>query len=223
MCQSLDKGEYLLYREFNAELTVAIYQYILLDVTTPPPQLFLTNPRAYAKLISVNAGGKVLCKYARYAGIPGQYWLFCQRASKGSGLLELDAYMYHMTRATCHKTNYVIYAAQHLATHAAMHPKLRAVAEAMMSVSPLGKPGSCVGNDRYQEAMNKMQEQRDGLGGDFDTKLHTGPELSALLHGTHVSDGMHVPATHKRWRHASTHTHLLLSVLCCSCCPNAGV
>ena len=97
------------------------------------------NLPTYSKLVGSNAGAKVIVKWIRYGGVPGMAWLYCQRVGRGSGLLGLDSYMYHMCRATCHKTNYVTYCAQHLATHAAMHPKLRATAEAMMSVSALGK------------------------------------------------------------------------------------
>lgn len=177
-----------MYREFAAELTVGIYCFLVLDAVHPPPAMLLRNLKAYSKLVGRNAGAKVLVKWLRYGGVPGMAWLYCQRVSRGSGLLGLDSYMYHMCRATCHKTNYVTYCAQHLATHAAMHPKLRTVAEAMMSISALGKKGSNMGADRAQEAVNKIQEQRDGLGGDIDSKLHMGPELSVLLHGTHAYD-----------------------------------
>ena len=187
VCQTLDKGEYLMYREFAAEVTLGIYLYIIQRCRSPPPRLFLTNPRAYSKLV-LDAGGKAMCKYVRYAGVPGFAWLFCQRTSNGSGLLGLDALMYHVARSTSHKTNYVVYSAQHIALHSAMHPKIRTVAEAMMSVSALGRKGSAMGFDRFQEALNMVQEQRDGLGGNFDTKLHCGPELATLLHGTHAYD-----------------------------------
>ena len=187
VCQTLDKGEYLLYREFRSEVSVAILQLLILDISFPPPDLLLTNMSAYTKLVQ-HAGGKVLCKYLRYAGYPGQGWLFAQRASKGAALLELDAFTYHMCRATAHKPNYVSYSAMHIATHVALHPSLRYAIESTMSISPLGKKGSNMGDDRYQEALNKIQEQRDGLGGNMDTKLHTGPSLWALMHGAHARD-----------------------------------
>lgn len=137
-CQTLDKGEYLIYREFAAEVTLGVYLYIIQRCRSPPPRLFLANPRAYSKLV-LNAGGKAMCKYVRYAGVPGFAWLFCQRTNNGRGLLGLDTLMYHVARATSHKTNYVVYSAQHIALHSAMHPKIRAVAEAMMSISALGR------------------------------------------------------------------------------------
>ena len=46
--------------------------------------------------------------------------------------------------------------------------------------------GSNIYDDRYVEFINKYQEQRDGLGGDLDAKLHTGPQLNGLLHATQV-------------------------------------
>lgn len=44
-----------------------------------------------------------------------------------------------------------------------------------------------VGPDRFLEKINKLQSQRAGLGGNLDTKLHTGPELPALLHVSQVT------------------------------------
>ena len=100
----------------------------------------------------------------------------------------LYAFAYHMFRATCHKPKYVIIALQNLMTYDAMHPKIADVVNAMSSISPLGREGASIFPDRFLEGVNKYQEQRNGMGGSLDAKLHTGPELPALMHVMHAFD-----------------------------------
>jgi hypothetical protein len=102
--------------------------------------------------------------------------------------LGLYAYDFHVFRSTCHKPNYVSYTAQHLATQAALHPKVRNAVRHMTSMSTLGRIGSSVYPDKKMEMSNKLSEQRSGLGGDLDTKLHNGPELDVLQHVVHCQD-----------------------------------
>jgi hypothetical protein len=112
---------------------------------------------------------------------------YCARASRGDQLLaEVYPYIYHLTRSVCHKPNYVVIALQQCCVTAALHPKVRKVVEAVTSLSILGRKGCNVAPDRLVEWINQFQQQRGGLGGEFDKKLHTGPALMPLLHATHV-------------------------------------
>jgi hypothetical protein len=92
-----------------------------------------------------------------------------------------------MVRATAHKTKYVLIFLQQLCVYHSLHSALVPVMVYMLSVSLLGKYASHIFGDRMVEWINKYQEQRSGLGGDLDQKLHTGPDLAALLHVSHAS------------------------------------
>lgn len=100
----------------------------------------------------------------------------------------LYAYDFHVYRSTCHKPNYVSYCAQQLATQVGLHPKLRNAVRHITSVSTLGRIGSSVYADRKMEMSNQLSEQRSGLGGDLDSKLHHGLELDVLQHAVHAHD-----------------------------------
>lgn len=64
--QSMEENAYLNYREFIHENAVGIKAYLLLDVTNPPPTLFLNDPKAYYSLVQ-NQSGLMLIKYLRCA------------------------------------------------------------------------------------------------------------------------------------------------------------
>jgi hypothetical protein len=123
---------------------------------------------------------------------------YCARADRGDKLLnEIYPYIYHLTRSVCHKPNYVVIALQQCCVTAALHPKVRKVVESVCSLSILGRKGSNIAQDHLVELINQFQQQRGGLGGDFDTKLHTGPALVGLLHATHVRYAAHSCCPHE--------------------------
>ena len=123
---------------------------------------------------------------------------YCARPDRGDKLLdEIYPYIYHLCRSVCHKPNYVVIALQQCCVTAAVHPKVRTAVESSLSLSILGRKGSNMAPDRLVEWINQFQQQRGGLGGDFDKKLHTGPALVPLLHATHVRHTAHSPATHR--------------------------
>jgi len=146
----------------------------------------------------------------------GMHW--CARTSRGDKLLDrVYPYIFHLTRSVCHKPHYVTIALQQCCVAAALHPKIRKVVEAFLSVSILGRKGSNVACDRLVEWINQYQQQRGGMGGDFDKKLHTGPALVPMLHVTHVRRIAH-PLT-STWHHpdprmqrsycaCASHTHM---------------
>lgn len=128
----------------------------------------------------------------------GMHW--CARTARGDKLLDtVYPYIFHLTRSVCHKPHYVIIALQQCCVAAALHPKIRKVMEAFLSVSILGRKGSNVACDRLVEWINQYQQQRGGLGGYFDKKLHTGPALVPMLHVTHVRHIAHPPTS--TWHH----------------------
>lgn len=184
--QTLDKNEYLIWQEFITEVSVGILSFLLLDVKKPSPTLYLGNPRAYTQQVA-KAGGKVLLKFLKYAGFPALAHLYCARAADGPGVRGLYAYDFHVFRSVAHKPNRTSYSLQLLATYESLHPKLKPVFDACMSVSPLGRPGSNVFVDRMMEMRNALSEQRSGLGGELSAKLHIGPQLDVLSDAVHVS------------------------------------
>ena len=98
---------------------------------------------------------------------------YCARADRGDKLLdEIYPYIYHLCRAVCHKPNYVVISLQQCCVAAAVHPKVRKAVESSLSLSVLGRKGSNMAPDRLVEWINQFQQQRGGLGGDFDKKLH---------------------------------------------------
>ena len=185
-CHSLEHNAYSNYTEYLNEMTVGVTAYLVLDVRQPPPQLYLSNPKAHSRLVR-HASGKVLHKYLKYAGNPALAHLYSARAVDSDGLLGLHAYNFHQFRSTCHKPNKMSMSCQMLATYSALHPKLRPVQDACFSISALGKAGSNQYDDRLMEFRNQMIEGRSGLGGELDTKLHTGPQLDVMAHAVHVS------------------------------------
>ena len=191
--QSLDDSAYSNYQEAISEIVVGVVAYLLLDVQTPPPRVYLSNPKVYSQLVR-SASGHVLLKFLKYAGWPTLAHLYCARAADAEGSRGLYAYDYHIFRSVAHKPNYVSVTLQQLATYEALQPQLRPAVDLTISLSPLGRMGSNVYPDRYMEMRNKLTEQRGGLGGELDTKLHTGPELDILTHAAHVRPLVPCPA-----------------------------
>lgn len=183
-------------------------------MTDPPPQLLLDDPWAYYTQLN-DAGAIVLFNWLLYAGVPSQAFLFCARAHQGSMLRSLYAIGFHMCRSLCHKAracpptrfaycfsplvcvltsilvfqpNYVQICLQQLVTRAAVHPKIGAIIDAMMSVSPLGKKGSSIFDDRCLEMLNGYQDHRNGIAGSFDNRLHLGDNLINMYHASVAYD-----------------------------------
>ena len=67
--QSLDDSAYSNYQEAISEIVVGVVTYLLLDVQTPPPRVYLSNAKVYSQLVH-SAGGHVLLKFLKYAGWP---------------------------------------------------------------------------------------------------------------------------------------------------------
>jgi hypothetical protein len=69
--QTLDKNAATDYKEFISECSVAIACVLLIDITDPPPSLFLQSPKRYSAAVN-NASGKILLKILKYAGFPSE-------------------------------------------------------------------------------------------------------------------------------------------------------
>ena len=52
-----------------SEIVMGVVTYLLLDVQTPPPRVYLSNAKVYSQLVH-SAGGHVLLKFLKYAGWP---------------------------------------------------------------------------------------------------------------------------------------------------------
>jgi hypothetical protein len=62
--QDLEHNALKNHQEFMSEIYVAITAYLLQNVTNPPPELWMSDPKAYTRQVK-HEGAKVLLKYIR--------------------------------------------------------------------------------------------------------------------------------------------------------------
>ena len=110
---------------------------------------------------------------------------------------------------------------QQLVTRAAVHPKIGAIIDAMMSVSPLGKKGSSIFDDRCLEMLNGYQDHRNGIGGSFDNRLHLGDNLINMYHASVAYD--QVRACMRVCMHACMVPRHLSAPPCLTCVLDAHI
>jgi hypothetical protein len=62
--QDLEHNALSNHQEFMSEIYVAITAFLLQNVTNPPPELWISDPKKYTKRVE-HEGAKVLLKYVR--------------------------------------------------------------------------------------------------------------------------------------------------------------
>lgn len=67
--KNLENNNYEHACAFHAEQTIAIVQYLILNVKTPAPTLLLQNPQLYLAMLR-SAGGIVIFRYLLHVGFP---------------------------------------------------------------------------------------------------------------------------------------------------------
>jgi hypothetical protein len=167
-----------------------------MDVTDPPPELFLRNPNAYLQQLN-SATAIVLFWFLREVGIPSLQWQRAARDGEGAKCETLHAHMFHVCRAWANKPNCTLTSLLALISYFCTHPKIRDVVQAFSAVSLLGKVG--MWSDRLLEYINLLQQKRMNAFTGFDTALHNTPLLQPMLHVDHAyQDAMrgHPPSEH---------------------------
>ena len=160
-------------------VAVAILLYFSTVVTSPPPELFLSDPVMYIELIE-NAGGIVLAQFLRHSGLPTLFWQRGTRGMEGETLDNLHCLALHKFRVA-HKTSSVQISLLHLISIYCTHPKLRAYLRARLFVSSLGHVGASIATDKSVENQNEFQAER-AVGQSLLGTLQFTPLLQPMHH-----------------------------------------
>ena len=143
-------------------VTVAIIVFFTTKVTSPPPELFLSNPTAYLSRIE-NASGIVLAEFLRHAGLPTLMWQRGTRGREGVTLDDLHCLALHKFRCA-HKTSSSQISLLHLISIYGTHPELRQYLRDRLFVSLTPNVGAAVGTDKSLECMNDVQKEQHVTG-----------------------------------------------------------
>ena len=140
-------------------VTVAIVVYFTTKVTSPPPELFLSDPIVYLSRIE-SATGIVLAEFLRHSGVPTLIWQRSTRGREGDTLDDLHCLALHKFRCA-HKTSSAQISLLHLISIFGVHPELRAYLRSRLFVSLTPAIGAAVGADKSLECMNDSQKEHN--------------------------------------------------------------
>ena len=143
-------------------VTVAIIVFFTTKVTSPSPDLFLTNPVAYLARIQ-NASGVVLAEFLRHSGLPTLMWQRATRGREGTTLDDLHCLALHKFRCA-HKTSSSQISLLHLISIYGTHPELRSYLRSRLFTSLTPNVGAAVGTDKSLECMNEAQKRWNVVG-----------------------------------------------------------
>ena len=138
-------------------VTVAILLFFTTKVTSPPPELFLSDPIVYLSRIE-NATGVVLAEFLRHSGLPTLFWQRGTRGREGTTLDDLHCLAIHKFRFA-HKTSSSQISLLHLLSIFGTHPELRDYLRARLFVNLTPAVGAAVGADKSVECMNDTQKE----------------------------------------------------------------
>jgi hypothetical protein len=169
-------------------VAVAIIVFFTTKVTSPPPELFLSDPVTYISLIE-NAGGVVLAQFLRHSGLPTMFWQRGTRGMEGQTLDDLHCLALHKFRCA-HKTSSSQISLLHLLSIYCTHPRLRPYLQLRLFVSSIGHIGASIAADKSVENQNEFQKERA-----------VGQSLLSALHFTGLLQAMH--HVHRTWKRAT--------------------
>ena len=160
--------------------------FFLLDVEKPAPELLLDDHEAYIDQIK-SMGGVAAFESMRLVGIPMRQIILAARGARGERFKQLEAYMFHVSRALAHKPVEVRILLQSLIAQSATHPKIAKAVTETAFFDWLGT-GQFQMADRAMEAVNHCQQERMGTFAGFETAIEFTPHLKGLLHVIHGLD-----------------------------------
>ena len=155
--KSLDCNATKHTQEALTAVTVAIFVFFTTKVTSPPPELFLSDPIVYFSRIE-NASGIVLAEFLRHSGLPHLFWQRGTRGREGTTMDDLHCLALHKFRCA-HKTSSSQISLLHLISIYGTHPELRDYLRSRLFVSLTPAVGAAVGADRSVECMNDSQKE----------------------------------------------------------------
>ena len=121
--KSLDCNATKHTQEALTAVTVAIFVFFTTKVTSPPPELFLSDPIVYFSRIE-NASGIVLAEFLRHSGLPHLFWQPGTSGREGTTMDDLHCLALHKFRCA-HKTSSSQISLLHLISIYGTHPELR--------------------------------------------------------------------------------------------------
>ena len=185
--KDLEHNSYAHHQAAHHATTLAAVAFLLQDVREPPPELFLRDIDAYLERLE-SAGGIVLVRYLKHAGLPTLQWQRAARTGDGAKLKVLFAYSFHIFRSVCHKTNCAQIALIAMMGFCCALPALQSVLLATISLSLLGRKGSNMYCDRLVELINKLQQgtKRSSSAASFQRAIDLTTLLRSMLHVRHA-------------------------------------
>ena len=168
---SLEGNSVLHTQQALLAVTVAIIVFFTTKVTSPPPELFLSNPIAYLARIE-NATGIVLAEFLRHSGVPTLIWQRGTRGREGATLDDLHCLALHKFRCA-HKTSSSQISLLHLVSIFGTHPELRQYLQDRLFVNLTPNIGGAVGTDKSLECMNEVQKEQHVTGSLLQSLLFT--------------------------------------------------
>ena len=187
MTKDLEHNSYAHHQAAHHATTLAAVAFLLQDVREPPPALLFRNIDAYLERLE-SAGGIVLVRYLKHAGLPTLQWQRAARTGDGAKLKVLFAYSFHIFRSVCHKTNCTQIALIAMLGFCCALPALQSVLLATVSLSLLGRNGSNMYCDRLVELINKLQQgtKRSSSAASFQRAIDLTTLLRPMLHVRHA-------------------------------------
>lgn len=185
--KDLEHNNYAHVQQAHHVITIAINAFLMQDVISPPPALFLQSPELYFQRVE-SGTGKVLLQYLHYAGYPIMQWQVAARDADGIKLKKLFAYSHHVFRSVAHKPVAAQISLIALLGFCCALPSLQAVLLATISLSLLGRLSSNMFADRMLEYINKVQQglKRSAHAASFGRAISLTRLLRMILHVRHA-------------------------------------
>ena len=193
--QDLEHNNYAHHQNAHHVIVIAIVSFLLQDVQSPSPRLFLRDPDLYLNQVD-SAGGEVLVRYLRHAGFPILQWQRAARDGDGDKVKLLFAHSFHIFR-TCHKPVCAQVILIGLLGFCCALPSLQVVLLCTVSLSLLGRLGSNMYVDRLLESINKLQQgsKRSSNAAAFQRAIDMTTLLRSILHVRHAFEATEGGAT----------------------------
>jgi hypothetical protein len=183
---NLEHNAYAHHQHAHHVIVIASVCYLLQDVQQPPPRLLLRNLDAYLAQVET-AGGVVMVRYLRHAGLPILQWQRASRDGRGQKLKLLFAYAFLLFR-TVHKPICAQVVLIAMLGFCCTLPALQAVLLSVTSLSLLGHLSSNMYLDRMLELINKLQQgaKRSCNAQAFGRAIDMTSLLRTILHVRHA-------------------------------------
>ena len=194
--KDFEHNNYAHVQQAHHAITIAVVAYLLQDVTSPPPALFLRDPELYLQQVE-SASAVVMIRYLQYAGLVILQWQRAAREGDGGKLKKLFAYSHHIFRSVCHKPVCAQISLIALLGFCCALPALQNVLLATCSLSLLGRLGSNMFTDRVLEYVNQIQQggKRSASASSFGRALDFTSLLRAIMHVRHNFQAAETGAT----------------------------